>query len=118
MPYYYFQHPKTEEIKELFFNMNDEKFYTDEEGVDWDRIWTIPQAKIDKNFDPNNPKDFIEKTKDSKGSLGDLIDRSQELSEKRQKTNDQGRDKFQDKFFDNWSKKRHGKKHPNDTRSK
>jgi len=40
MPLYDFRHPLTEEIKEVFFHMNDEdKIYIDEEGVEWERVF-------------------------------------------------------------------------------
>ena len=98
--------------------MTDEHIYVDESGVAWDRVFMVPQANIKHNIDINNPNDFVEATKNKKGSLGDLCDLSQELSEKRASKSDDGRDKVQDKFFDQWSKKRKGKKHPNDTRIK
>ena len=37
MPIYLFQHPETEEVAELFFGMNDEKKYIDEDGTEWKR---------------------------------------------------------------------------------
>lgn len=43
--------------------------------------------------------------------MGDLWDRSQELSEKRKKLYG-GEDPVKKKYYDNWSKKRKGKVHP------
>ena len=33
MPYYLFSNPDTEEIREIFFHMNDEKVYIDENNL-------------------------------------------------------------------------------------
>jgi hypothetical protein len=56
--------------------------------------------------------DFAEYTKNHRGTIGDLWDRSAELSEKRSKI--YGKDPVKDKYFKDWSKKRKGKKHPLD----
>lgn len=112
MPLYLYQNPKTKEVKEVLQGMNDEHVY-EEKGVKWDRIYTVPQGNVPLNIDPNNPKDFVHKTRHKGGSIGNLMDMSQEAAEKRQK---RGPDKIQNGFFDDWSKTRHGKKHPNDTR--
>jgi hypothetical protein len=42
--------------------------------------------------------------------MGDLWDRSAELSAKRK--DKMGKDPVKEKYFENWSKKRKGKKHP------
>lgn len=83
MPFYDFINDKTNEVKSVFFHMNDEKKYTDENGVAWRRIFCIPQAAIDTKIDPYSSKDFVEKTRNKKGTLGGIWDQSRELSEKR-----------------------------------
>ena len=82
MPYYLFSHPETEEIREIFFHMNDEKVYIDENGLKWKREYVVPQASIDANIDPYSSRAFVEKTKKA-GTVGELFDLSKEMSEKR-----------------------------------
>lgn len=82
MPYYLFSHPKTEEIREIFFHMNDEKVYIDEDGLQWKREYVVPQASIDANIDPFSSRAFVEKTRKA-GTVGELFDLSKEMSEKR-----------------------------------
>jgi len=82
MPYYLFSHPKTEEIREIFFHMNDEKVYIDEDGLKWNREFVVPQASIDANIDPYSKRAFMDKTNKA-GTFGEMMDLSKELSEKR-----------------------------------
>ena len=82
MPYYLFSHPETEEIREIFFHMNDEKVYIDENGLKWKREYVVPQASIDANIDPYSSRAFVEKTRKA-GNVGELFDLSKEMSEKR-----------------------------------
>lgn len=82
MPYYLFSHPETEEVCEIFFHMNDEKVYIDENGLKWKREFVVPQASIDANIDPYSSRAFVEKTKKA-GTVGELFDLSKEMSEKR-----------------------------------
>ena len=39
MPLYTFQHPKTKEVIEVNQSMTDKHVYTDEKGVEWNRVW-------------------------------------------------------------------------------
>lgn len=78
---YVYQHPDTGEIVEVSQGMNDEHVYV-VDGVKWNRIFTVPNASIDTKIDPFSSKDFAQKTL-KKGTMGDLFDRSRELSEKR-----------------------------------
>ena len=112
MPLYTFEHPATGEIKDVIFGMNDEKHHVDEEGVSWLRVWHSPEASIDADIDPFSANQFIEKTK-TKGSVGDLLDRSAELSAKRSEK--LGYDPVKQKYFKEYSKKRNGTKHYLDT---
>jgi len=111
MPIYLFQNPKTEEVKEVFFGMNDEKIYTDENGLEWNRIYSLPQLNTESTIDPWSNADFVNKTANTKGSVGDLLDRSAELSDKRASENG-GVDPLKKKYYDNYSKQRNGAKHP------
>lgn len=109
MPIYSFRNPNTGEIKDVIFSMNDKKEFV-EDGVIWEREFTVPNAAIDTEVDPNSPKDFVRAT-NKKGTIGDLFDRSKELSEKRKEKNS-GIDPVQEKYYSDYSKTRKGKKHP------
>ena len=91
--------------------MNEEHVYS-EDGLQWERVFTIPQSNIDTKIDPFSEADFKNKTAGKRETLGDLMDRSKELSEKRQKS--AGIDPVQKKFFEDYSKKTNGKKHAKD----
>jgi hypothetical protein len=112
VPLYDFQHPETGEIIEVCLSMKEDKSYVDEDGVEWSRLFSIPNASIDTEIDPYSSRDFKKVTENKKGSYGDMLDRSREMSEKR-KAKD-GKDPVQQKWFKNWSKKRGGRKHPKD----
>jgi hypothetical protein len=82
MPYYLIKNPDSEEIREIFFHMNDEKIYVDENGLKWNREFVVPQASIDANIDPYSKRAFMDKTNKA-GTFGEMMDLSKELSEKR-----------------------------------
>jgi hypothetical protein len=111
MPIYLFQNPKTEEVVELFFGMNDEKKYVDDNGIEWKRLYSSPQLSTEASIDPWDNADFVNKTSNTKGTMGDLLDRSAELSHKRASENG-GVDPLKQKYYDNYSKQRKGAKHP------
>jgi hypothetical protein len=110
MPMYIFQHPKTEEYTEVFFGMNDEKKYTDDDGTEWKRVYTTSQLSVDAKVDPWDNADFVNKTGNKKGTVGDMLNLSSELSEKRAKESG-GVDPLKKKYYDNYSKQRGGAKH-------
>lgn len=111
MPQYSFQNPDTGEIIDVKLKVGEKKEYKDSTGKKWDRIFTIPQAATKTKLDPFNQKDFVDKTRESTGSIKDLWDRSAELSEKR-KDKVGGLDPIKQKYWNEWSTKRKGKKHP------
>ena len=83
MPNYVFKHPEKEEYEEVFFHMKDEpKTYIDPEGIEWGRVFEAPQLNTIGKIDPWSNNDFVNKTRDKKGSVGDLLDASSELSAK------------------------------------
>lgn len=90
--------------------MQDEHVY-EEDGVKWERVFTVPQASIDANIDPFNQQQFIDKTGSKNGSVGDVWDRSAELSAKRAEKAG-GVDPVKAKYYKDYSKKRKGKPHP------
>lgn len=116
MPIYLFQNQETEEITEVFFGMNDDKKHIDENGLEWKRIFTVPNASIDTKIDPNSAKEFVQKTGNKKGTVGDMLDLSAELSAKREAKD--GKDSVKEKFFEDYKKKTNGKKHMSDTPKK
>ena len=116
MPLYLFEHPETGETIEVVQKMSDPHEYTDKNGVKWARVWQTPNAMIDSDIDPFNQRQWNEKTAKGKGTVGDLWDRSAELSEKRKKV--LGHDPIKDKHFKDYSKKRRGIRHPNDNGQK
>jgi hypothetical protein len=121
---YTFKHPKQNKFIDVAFEAKrfkkvygskdpqlpeEEISYVDDEGVKWERVFYSPQTSVDTKIDPNDSNKFVEKTK-GKGTMGDLWDRSSELSEKREKI--YGKDPVQEKYLRDYSKKRKGKSHP------
>jgi len=117
MPIYAFQHPETEEVIEVVQRMKEPHVYTDEEGVEWQRVWVAPNASSDVNIDAFDPNAFNDKHRhNDKASYGDIQDHAKELSRIRKEKSGLGHDPVQRKFFDSWSTERKGKKHPADKR--
>lgn len=114
MALYLFENPETGEVKEIVMTMKEPHVYF-VNGVEWKRIFSVPQTSIDSRWDAMSPKDFSQKTGKKKGTLGDLFDKSAELSEKREKI--MGKDTIQEKYFSDYAKERKGKEHP-DARKK
>ena len=118
MPSYVYKHPRKGKYVEVIQTMTEQHIYIDSFGVNWDRVFVSPQALIKDYIDPFSGEQYVEATKNKKGSVGDLQDLSEELYHKRMKSSPDGRDKVIDAFYDSWSKKRCGRKHPEDTRVK
>jgi len=112
MPIYIFKHPETEEYKEIVQTMNEDHVYFDESGLQWKRVFTIPNASIDTKEDAWDHNHFVEKTGKMKGTVGDVLDYSSELSAKRAEASG-GEDPIKRKAFDDYQK-RTGKKHLSD----
>jgi hypothetical protein len=111
MPIYIFSHPKTGEVREIFFHMNEDKSYTDENGVNWRREYSSPELNASGKSDPWNSKQFVEKTGKERGKLGDMLDMSADLSKERASQNG-GVDPLKEKYYKNYSKERNGAIHP------
>lgn len=90
--------------------MDDEKQYIDDEGVEWKRVFLGSQLSCNADIDPWSNSDFVNKTANKKGSIGDLMDKSAELSEKRAQENG-GVDPVKSNYYKNYSKKRGGATH-------
>lgn len=111
MPLYLYQNPKTGKIKEIVQSVHDIHEYS-EAGIKWNRVFTTPEVNTqDKLNAESSSKQFAELTGKQKGTMGDLWDRSQELSEKRKKLYG-GEDPVKKEYYKDWSKKRKGKVHP------
>jgi hypothetical protein len=111
MPIYQFRHPEYPIVIEEVQKMSDPHVYIDGEGVEWVRVWSVPNASVDSNPDPFDSKAFVDSTRDTKGTYGDMMDRAKEASEKRiQKL---GYDPVKQEYYKNYSKERNGMKHFN-----
>jgi hypothetical protein len=111
MPEYLYQHPTAKKIISIHQSIHETHEYFDEKGIKWERIFTIPQLNTEGSLDVNcTQKEFSEYTKKKKGGIGDLWDRSAELSEKRKAI--YGEDPVKQKYLSEWKKKRKNKNHP------
>jgi hypothetical protein len=117
MPIYIFKNPNQEEYIEIFQSMNEDHIYTDDEGVEWKRQFTSPEISSQKITNPWDSNAFVNQTGSDKGTMGDLMDRSAELSEMRAKENG-GIDPIKEKKFKEYSKTRGGLKDPLDPSAK
>ncbi len=109
MPLYLYKNPSNGKIVSVLQSMNEEHTYS-ENGIKHERVFTIPNAQIDTEFDLNSSSKFVEKTGKMKGTLGEIWDYSQELSDKRAAQNG-GTDPMREKAEEKYSKKRRGMKY-------
>jgi predicted nucleic acid-binding Zn ribbon protein len=109
MPLYLYQNTETEEVIEVLQGMNDKHEYFDAEGKEWKRVFTVPTASIDTKINPFSSNDFVNKTSNKKGTVGDMMDLSSELSQKRADQTG-SEDPVKRKLFTDYEKKV-GKKH-------
>jgi hypothetical protein len=110
MPIYVYKNPETNEYREVFQGMNDKHIYS-EDGVEWKRVFLSPNASIDSSIDPFNKQQYMDATHKKKGTMGDMMDLSAELSAKRSEKVG-GLDPVKEKFYDNYAKERKGAQHP------
>ena len=114
MPIYLYQNNKTKEVREVLQSMNDvHEYFGDGEKPEngWERIYTVPTASIDTKQDPFSTNQFLDVTKSKKGTYGNMLDYSRELSEKRASIIG-GPDPIKEKYYEQYSKDRRGAKHP------
>ena len=63
MPEYLYQHPDTEETKSIIQSIHDKHEYIDEQGIKWNRVYTVPQMGIDTKMNAStSEREFSEKT--------------------------------------------------------
>jgi hypothetical protein len=108
MPLYLYSNPETGETKEIVQSMKEDHVYF-EDGIQWKRVFTVPTASIDTKIDPFSQRQFVEKTGNKKGTVGNMMDLSAELSQKREQSNGK-EDPVKRKHFSDYEKKV-GKKH-------
>ena len=114
MPIYLYQNTKTKEVREVLQGMNDvHEYYGDESEPEngWERIYTVPTASIDTKQDPFSTNQFLDVTKSKKGTYGNMLDYSRELSDKRASIVG-GADPIKEEYYKQYSKDRRGAKHP------
>ena len=110
MPEYIYKNPETGEQITVWQSIHEEHSY-EIEGVNYDRVYTVPNASIDSKINAESESDFTEKTKAK--TYGELWDASAEMSAKRADTHG-GKDPVKQEHFEKYSKKRKGKKHLED----
>jgi len=116
MPLYDYKDPEQEEYIEVLQGMNDEHVY-EQDGLAWERVFLAPNASIDSDVDPFNGRQFVDTTAAKKGTMGDMMDYSKELSMKRASKNG-GVDPVKEKYYKKYSDERNGTKHPQDIKDK
>ena len=116
MPIYVYKHPEQEEYIEVLQGMNDEHVY-EQDGLAWERVFLAPNASIDSDVDPFNGRQFVDTTAAKKGTMGDMMDYSKELSLKRASKNG-GVDPVKQKYYKKYSDERNGTKHPQQIKDK
>jgi hypothetical protein len=109
MPEYLYENPDTGEIISVTQGIDEEHTHS-EKGKAFNRVFTVPNASIDSDVDPFSAQQFTEKTKNMKGSMGDIWDYSAELSDRRKKDNN-GVDPIRKKAEKKYSEKRKGMKY-------
>jgi hypothetical protein len=109
MPSYIYQHPKNKKNIEIVQSVHDKHEYIDKSGIKWNRVFTAPELNTEGTLKAScSSKEFSEYTGRKRGTVGDLWDRSKELSEKREKI--YGKDPVKEKYKKDWSKKRRNRK--------
>lgn len=116
MPIYIYKHPAKEEYTEVLQTMVEDHTHFDSDGLEWKRVFTVPNASIDTRIDPNNSTEFIRKTENKNGTIGDMMDYSKELSHVRAEKNG-GIDPVKEKYYKEYSSKRKGAKHVDQMKS-
>lgn len=109
MPLYTYENEETGETIDVVQSMDSEHKYF-QDGKEWKRVFSIPAAVMDSKISPWDQKKFVEKTGNAKGTYGDLISRSAEMSEKRAKESPNGIDPIKQKSIEQYSKDRRGRK--------
>ena len=110
MPIYEYQNPETKETIEVVQSIKAKHIFIDDQGTEWHRIWSAPNAAIDTEIDPYSSKDFLKATAKKGMTAGEMMDLSGDLSRKRERSS--GLDPVKNKAVTKYEKKT-GKAHPN-----
>jgi hypothetical protein len=100
MPIYLYKNPETEDVIEVLQGINEAHEFS-QNGIKFERVFCIPNVAVDSRIDPYNSKSFVEKTRNKKGTIGDLLKESQELSERR---GGEKSDPIKNQFYKNYEK--------------
>ena len=117
MPVYRFINPETSETVDIIQGMKEPHTHVDGNGLEWEREWSVPNAAVDSEINPENKSDYLRKTENKHMTVGDMMDQNKAMGEKRARLHG-GEDPVRKKYFKEWSKKRKGKKHPEDPKGK
>jgi hypothetical protein len=112
MPYYEYIHPETGETIEVIQKMTEDHVYIDKHGVEWKRVFHLPNASIDTDVNPFSEQEFVNYTAKKGMTAGEMMDLSGELSKKREQQSKKGIDPVKQKSVVKYEKKT-GKPHPN-----
>ena len=68
MPIYEYSHPETGEVIELVQKMSENHVHVDKDGVEWRRVFNVPNAAIDTahHVNPESKSDFLKATEKSR----------------------------------------------------
>lgn len=110
MPFYSYIDDRDGKIYDKIQGMNEIHQAFASDGYKLRRIFYNPQTSFNTKIDPLSSRDFVEKTRTKKEKVGDILDRSKELSLRREEII--GKDIIKDKWYKNWQKRRKGKSHP------
>ena len=113
MPIYIFQNPETQETIEVIQRMAESHTYVDEDGLEWSRVWVTSSINMDGNVDVWSNKDFHKSTENKNYTMGDMWDKSAELSATRAAKNG-GIDPVKEQWKKDYSKERKGTKYSKD----
>jgi len=81
---YLYENPNNEgEIVEVSQKMTDTHEFFGEDGVKWQRVWTVPSMIMDNKIDPFSQKDFVKKSK-GMSTMGEAWDLSADMSKMRE----------------------------------
>jgi hypothetical protein len=78
MPIYQFINPSTLESVEVVQSMRDDHVYIDASGLEWERVWSIPNAQIDSQINPEDKNAYLRKTENKHLTMGDMMDQGKE----------------------------------------
>ncbi|MAH47189.1 hypothetical protein CMI37_15285 [Candidatus Pacearchaeota archaeon] len=117
MPIYEYSHPETGKVIEVIQGMTDKHTFVDDQGVEWKRVFNLPNAAIDTSVNPFSEQEFVDYTAKKGMTAGEMMDLSGELSKKRENSKDNGIDPVKQKTVTEYEKKT-GKAHPNKSGNK